>query len=144
MEKLRFKKLYKGVKTPLRGTEHSAGIDLYAHTIMNDLFYDKVTIGTGIAVEIPEGHVGLLFPRSSISNTALRLSNSVGVIDSDYRGEISFKFDINDKLSPNSYDVGDRCGQLVIMPIKVVELEEVSYLSKTKRGQGGYGSTGKK
>jgi dUTP pyrophosphatase len=96
--------------------------------------------GTGLAVEIPEGHVGLLFPRSSISNSGLILTNSVGVIDSGYRGEIKFRF----KHIPDTayYKPGDRIGQLIVMPYPEIDFQEVEELSSTERGEGGFGSSG--
>jgi len=100
-----------------------------------------IEYGTGIAVEIPPGHVGLIFPRSSIFHTGLILTNSVGVIDSGYRGEIKAVF-----KAPGHYDIyriGERIGQLVIVPIPDVEYEEADELSETERGTGGYGSTGR-
>ena len=100
--------------------------------------------GTGLAIQIPEGHVGLVFPRSSISKKDLILSNSVGVIDCGYTGEIMFKFKrtlVGDSLA-NIYEIGDRIGQIIIIPIPRIEFEEVSELEQTERGQGGYGSTG--
>jgi dUTP pyrophosphatase len=99
-----------------------------------------VTYNTGLAIEIPEGHVGLLFPRSSISKTVLSLANSVGVIDSGYRGSIMFKFRYPEEGMV--YDVGDRVGQIIIMPYPTIEFEETEELSSTERGQGGFGSTG--
>ena len=95
---------------------------------------------TGIAVEIPHGCVGLLFPRSSICKTDLRLTNCVGVIDSDYRGEIMAVFD---QLGSDIYNVGDRCCQLMIVSLPSVNVQQVGELSGTARGTGGYGSTGK-
>ena len=92
-------------------------------------------------MEIPKGYVGLIFPRSSISKTAHYLRNAVGVIDSGYRGEIMFKFAINTHNSP-VYEVGERIGQIIIMPYPEVEFEEAWEFSKTERGKGGYGSTG--
>ena len=97
---------------------------------------------TGIAVEIPPGYVGLLFPRSSVCKTGLSLANGVGVIDQDFRGSISFVFYKNMQcIVP--YFPGDRIGQLVIVPIPAVEFVEAEELSETERGAGGYGSTGK-
>ena len=97
---------------------------------------------TGIAVEIPPGYVGLVFPRSSVCKTGLSLANSVGVIDSDYRGSISLVFYKGAELI-EAYSYGDRIGQLVIVPIPEVEFVEAEELSETERGAGGYGSTGK-
>lgn len=104
---------------------------------------DLMVYGTGLAVEIPEGYVGLLFPRSSISKKGLTLANSVGVIDSGYRGEIMFKFAItSDRPRKNSvYEVGDRIGQLIIMPYPKIEFV-TGELTESERGVGGFGSTG--
>ena len=87
------------------------------------------------------GFVGLLFPRSSVYKTGLSLCNSVGVLDADYRGEVKFKFNFTD--IEKAYKVGDRIGQLVVMPIHIAFLEEVEELSDTSRGTGGWGSSGK-
>jgi dUTP pyrophosphatase len=119
-----------------------AGLDLTATSKFYDDF-DNVCYGTGLALEIPEGHVGLLFPRSSISKTDLTLRNSVGVIDSSYRGQIIFKFNNILMSSCEPYNVKERIGQLIIMPYPTIEFEEVEELSTTERGEGGYGSTGK-
>jgi dUTP pyrophosphatase len=110
----------------------------------------------GIALEIPEGFVGLVFPRSSIRKTGLQLSNSVGVIDSGYRGELQATFNklfggegmydemkVN-QMQPNDYyKVGDRVAQIMIIPFPPIEFEQVTQLSETERGDGGFGSTGK-
>ena len=101
-----------------------------------------LTYKTGLALEIPKGHVGLLFPRSSVYKTSMIMSNCVGVIDSGYRGEIMLKFRDQWRDYSSRYEVGDRVGQLIIMPYPQVELEEVDNLSSTDRGSGGYGSTG--
>lgn len=107
---------------------------------------NQVVCHTGISVEIPKGYVGLLFPRSSVSAKPLSLANSVGVLDQDYRGEIIFKFrftgNSNIQWEKNAYKVGERIGQLLVLPSPQVELEEVDELEETKRGKGGYGSTG--
>lgn len=98
--------------------------------------------GCGLAVEIPEGYVGLVFPRSSNAKKDLLLSNSVGVIDSGYRGEIMAKFKTLRPL-PQMYKVGERFAQLIIMPIPDIEWEEAEKLSDSERGTGGYGSSGR-
>ena len=92
-------------------------------------------------MEIPPGHVGLVFPRSSCYKHGMLLSNCVGVIDSDYRGEVTAVFlGTHDDVS---YEIGDRIAQLVIMPIPAVKFVEAEELSETQRGTGGYGSTGR-
>jgi dUTP pyrophosphatase len=116
-------------------------MDLTATSIVDDAF--QVTYGTGIAVEIPEGYVGLIFPRSSIRKYQLQLSNSVGVIDSGYRGEIQFTFNKTGGVPSKKYEVGDRVGQLIIMPFPPVTPVESDSLSDSERGDGGFGSTGK-
>jgi dUTP pyrophosphatase len=119
-----------------------AGMDLVATKIISNGTFD-VTYGTGLAMEIPEGFVGLIFPRSSIRNTELTLSNSVGVIDSGYRGEIQATFKKTNGLDSIAYRVGDRICQIMIIPHPTIEFEEVNELNNTERGEGGFGSTGK-
>ena len=136
--KIKMKKLHPDAVIPSYAKAGDAGLDLTAVEIAADS--TVLTYKTGLAVEIPDGYVGLLFPRSSIYKTAQTLTNCVGVIDSGYRGEIMMKF----SFSPYGleYEVGDRIGQLLIMPYPKVEFEEVTELSQTTRGSGGYGSTG--
>lgn len=136
---LRYKKINGRAMPPVRGTEHSAGMDLIA--ISKTVTPKGIAYGTGLAFEIPRDHVGLLFPRSSVSKTSLSMANSVGVIDSDYRGEISAVFKVNDK-NADVYNLGDRVCQLVIVPIPAFELKEVDDISETARGTNGFGSTG--
>ena len=138
--KIKVMKLDAGAKIPKYAKKGDAGMDLYA---VSESFDDhgNYVYGTGLAIEIPEGYVGLIFPRSSISKTAHSLRNAVGVIDSGYRGELIFKFAINTLNSP-VYKIGDRIGQIIILPYPQVEFEEAWELSKTERGTGGYGSTG--
>lgn len=102
----------------------------------------KFIYGTGLAFEIPLGHVGLIFPRSSIYKTGMTLSNCVGVIDSDYRGEVKFVFTARNSNEP-IYDIGDRVGQLVIMELPNITIIEETELNDTERGTGGFGSTGR-
>lgn len=139
---VRFKKLHPDAKNPVRATSGSAGFDLTAVSVENDGQRGINTYHTGLAIEIPQGYVGLLFPRSSIYKSGQSLTNSVGVVDSDYRGEVTFKFRSHSR-TPDSYKAGDRIGQIIIMPYPVVHFEEVEELSKTRRGTGGYGSTGR-
>ena len=133
-------KLDAGAIVPKYAKPGDAGMDLYAVTQKFDK-HGNYVYGTGLAMEIPEGYVGLIFPRSSISKTAHSLRNAVGVIDSGYRGEIMMKFDINTHNSP-VYDVGDRIAQIIIMPYPQIEFEEVFELADSERGSGGFGSTG--
>lgn len=149
---------------PMKAHASDAGFDLVATRVEPDEENGAIVYGTGIAVEIPKGHVGLLFPRSSIYKTDLSLTNGVGVIDSGYRGEVMFKFkgamtfprkpSWVDRLAlrlgyvrrykalPRPYHVGDRIGQLVIIPYPEIEFEKAEELSKSDRGTDGYGSSG--
>jgi len=115
------------------------GADLVATSA--DMFKGQMIYGTGLAVEIPEGMVGLVFPRSSVRNYNLSMSNSVGVIDSGYRGEIMITFNITEKDKfPATYSIGDRIAQLVIVPVPLIQYAEVEELSETSRGDQGHGS----
>jgi dUTP pyrophosphatase len=117
-------------------------MDLVATEILSNTTFD-ITYGLGVALEIPEGFVGLVFPRSSIRKYELALSNSVGVIDSGYRGELQATFKKTNGLDSLSYKVGDRVVQIMIIPHPTIEFEEVNELNNTERGEGGFGSTGK-
>ena len=146
--KVRIKKLNEGAKVPSYSKEGDAGLDFTAVEISRDNV-GNITYHTGLAVEIPQGYVGLLFPRSSISKKQQFLTNGVGVIDSSYRGEIMAKFKpvmgtydtILDLFESNEYQVGDRIVQMIIIPYPQIEFEEVEELSETDRGYGGFGST---
>ena len=111
-----------------------------SETIVEDSGYAYIEYDTGLAFEFPEDHTMLVFPRSSISNQGLILSNSVGVVDEGYRSSIKFRFKWI--KGGSKYNVGDRIGQFMIIPRPKIELEEVEELSKTNRGSGGFGSTG--
>ena len=146
---IKFRKIRLDAKAPQRATDGSAGYDLFAAQV-ESLDFGMLRCRSGIAVEIPRGFVGLLFPRSSIVRTHQRTANAVGVIDSDYRGEITGVFDLfpdwsgnNPHYAPTIYRPGERFVQLVIVPIPEVEYIEVEELSATERGAGGYGSTGR-
>lgn len=138
--KVKFKKLVEEAKAPYQATCGSAGFDLYAVS-KEQIDEHHTRFGTGVAVEIPPGHVGLIFPRSSCYKSGMLLSNCVGVIDSDYRGEITAVF--IGTSQEQCYNVGDRICQMVIMPYPAVEYVESEELTNTERGTGGYGSTGK-
>lgn len=143
---LKVVKLVENAVLPSYAKDGDAGMDMTAISVefpSKDSFSDLVVYGTGIAVEIPKGYVGLLFPRSSIKDKDLVLANSVGVIDSGYRGEIKFAFK-ETHANPSRYHIGDRVGQLVVVPISNVVLQQVSFeeLSDTSRGICGFGSTG--
>lgn len=159
--KVKIKKTHPNAVIPRYAKEGDAGLDLTATSMYFDE-YGNICYGTGLAFEIPQGYVGLIFPRSSICKEQLLLSNAVGVIDSGYRGEVSFKFKPSMALDNRQcvkvdaeklwsiavrqndiYKVGDRIGQMIIMPYPSIEFEEVEELNETDRGDGGYGSTGK-
>jgi len=138
---VRFKKLSSNAVTPQYAKPGDAGMDMVATSVIkNEVYYEY---GTDIAVEIPGGHVGLLFPRSSISKTKQILANHVGVVDSGYRGEIKFRFKKLDWDNGEVYEIGDKIGQLLVIPYPTIELEEVSELSETQRGSDAFGSSGK-
>lgn len=159
--KVKIKRLHEDAVIPSYSKSGDAGLDLTAtsYKFENGCF----VYGTGLSVEIPAGYVGLVYPRSSIAGTALYLTNAVGVIDSGYRGEIMFKFAsdndyfLDDNDLPHAlcnylqvsegekldiYKVGDRIGQLIIMPYPKIEFEEAEELEASERGTGGYGHTG--
>ena len=151
---VKIKKLYADSIIPTKAHPSDAGYDLYAHSKS----YDEdgnVVFGSGVAMEIPQNYVGLIFPRSSNAKKDLLLSNSVGVIDSGFRGEISFKFKpcakfdeyhltwLKDADESTLYEKGDRIGQIIIIPYPEIEFVEVDELSETERGAGCYGSSGK-
>lgn len=137
--KVKLKKLSNEVAIPRYSKPGDAALDFVATSKRTELYY--IEYSTSISLEIPEGYVGLLFPRSSITNKGLILGNSVGVIDSNFRGEIKFRFYLNERFS-EEYNIGDRIGQIIVLPYPTVEFEEVTELSNTERGEGGYGSTG--
>lgn len=150
---VKIKIIDKSIETviPSYAKEGDAGLDLYA----TGQSYDKdgnVVYNTNLAIEIPTGYVGLIFPRSSISKVDLSLSNAVGVIDSGYRGEILFKFKPSNSFTSfpeyegysfTKYKVGDKIGQLIIIPFPKINLIQTDELSASQRGQGGFGSTGR-
>lgn len=143
---VKVKKLVPAAVMPRKAHASDAGFDLVAvnRTVDDD---GAVVYWTGLAFEIPEGYVGLVFPRSSIARKDLVLSNGVGVIDAGYRGEVMAKFKFVGPLSMHEeyhwYDIGDRIAQLIVMKLPEVELVESEELSESERGIGGYGSTGR-
>ena len=139
--KVKIKKLHPDAVIPSYAKHGDAGMDLTAISEKWNEDNSMVTYDTGLAVEIPSGHVGLIFPRSSVSKTTLSLANCVGVIDSGYRGNIMVKYRYLEE--GNVYDVGDRVAQMIILPYPQVEFEEVEELSNSERNDGGFGSTGK-
>jgi|DEB19_MinimDraft_3_1074340.scaffolds.fasta_scaffold00142_6 dUTP pyrophosphatase len=140
---MRFKKLTPTATTPTRGTPGAAGLDLYSDTECLLVNYATTMVGTGVAVEIPEGYVGLVTVRSSLGKAGVSLVNAVGVIDSDYRGEIMLALIYSASVGGHYVHRGSRIGQLVVVPAPLFDLQEVDELSETTRGTGGFGSTGR-
>jgi dUTP pyrophosphatase len=144
---VKVKKLHEKAVIPEYQSAGAACFDLVAvektHKPLKVGFIIEYDIG--LAFEIPKGHVGLIFPRSSVtSKTSVSLGNCVGVIDSDYRGSVKFQFRKANHGGPLiDYNPGDRVGQMMILPIPQVNLLEVQELSDTDRGTGGFGSTDK-
>lgn len=137
---VKIKKLHPEAVLPSYAKEGDGALDLTAVEVSNDTV-DYIEYRTGLAFEIPLGYVGLLFPRSSISNRGLSLTNSVGVLDSGYRGEVTFRF----RRSPSGasiYNPGDRIGQLLVIPHPTITPIWAETLGKSQRGEGGYGSSG--
>lgn len=142
---LKIKRLSEEAILPIRAHKGDAGIDLTCTRItqeINEAGQLIIIYHTDLAMEIPEGYVGLVFPRSSISNKSLTFCNSVGVIDSGYRGEVMGKLRSTTDVVPAIYKPGERFAQLVIIPIPEVDIIESAELSKTERGESGFGSTG--
>lgn len=141
-----FKKLDDKARTPRYGTDYAAGADLYA-CLEEPLRIGAGTtefVRTGLAMEIPEGLVGLVYARSGLAcKKGLAPANKVGVIDSDYRGEIMVAL-YNHSAEAIVIDNGERIAQIVITPYIFGEYQEVEELGSTDRGTGGFGSTGKK
>lgn len=161
---IKFKKTHENAVIPKRANPTDAGADLTAVSVRTEALetgevYSFVEYDTGIAVAIPDGYVGLIFPRSSVSKTTLQLANSVGVVDSSYRGSIKVRFRLDalgfavvdghfddgqfKGLIPARYKVGDRIAQLVVVPISLANYVETDVLDETVRGEGGFGSSGK-
>ncbi len=137
--KIKIKKLHPDAVIPKYAHQGDAGMDVFA---ISKKETDKfIEYGTGLAFEVPEGYVMLVFARSSVTNKDLMLKNSVGVLDAGYRGELVMRFN---KFGDEEYEVGDKIGQIVILPYPSIEFQEVEELSESSRGAGGFGSTGDK
>lgn len=141
-----FKKLNENAVVPASGTKYSAGYDLCACTGNSTTVIgagETVKVGTGIAMAIPEGYFGAIFARSGLATKqGLRPANCVGVVDSDYRGEVIVALH-NDSGVERTVNDGDRIAQLVVIPYLGLSFNEVDELPDTERGEGGFGSTGK-
>jgi len=138
---VKVKKLDPNAVIPTYSKDGDAGMDLTITNIKEHTTF-SISYGFGIAMEIPKGYVGLVFPRSSVRNQDLILSNCVGVIDSGYRGELQATFKKTQGLDSISYNVGERGAQIVILPYPQIRMVESNELSNTERGEGGFGSTG--
>lgn len=155
-DKLNFKKLdysvknEEGVETimksegilPTRATAGDAGLDLYSTRITQEADNSGKLVlvyHTDIAVEIPEGYVGLLFMKSGVAKRSISLCNAVGVVDAGYRGEIMLKYKVTTDAIPTVYQPGEACGQLVIVPVMILEPTLVDELSSSERGEMGFG-----
>jgi dUTP pyrophosphatase len=138
---VKVKKIHSSAIIPSYSKIGDAGMDLTITSVIENTSF-SVSYGFGLSMEIPKGFVGLVFPRSSVRNYELSLTNCVGVIDSGYRGEIQATFRKHSGLDSISYKVGDRGAQIVILPHPQVTMVESSELSNTERGEGGFGSTG--
>lgn len=135
---LKIKKLHLDAQVPKYAHHDDAGMDIYAVT--KEVKEKFIEYGTGLSFEIPIDHVMFIYPRSSLSNKDLIMANHVGVLDSGYRGELKLRFR---KIGDDVYEVGERIGQIIIVPFPRIEFTEVEELSETNRGEGGWGSTGK-
>jgi len=139
---IRFKKLHPDAFTPTYSREGDAAVDFVAIDYKWDNHTKTWNYSTGIALEIPKGYVGLIYPRSSLSLYDLMLTNHVGVIDSNYRGEIVFRFKQLVSDIPKVYEKSNRIGQLIIQPIPEMSFVEVEELTPSNRGAAGFGSSG--
>lgn len=147
MLNIKVKKLVPEAVIPFYAHEGDAGMDITCTSFEYDKEHDCYMYHSGLAFQIPEGYVMLIFPRSSNRKTDYYLSNHVGVLDSGYRGELMFAYkkrdDNHENYNKPPYEVGDRIGQIIILPYPKVDFIEVDILSNSERGAGGFGSTGK-
>ena len=141
MLEIKFKKLVETAKIPTKAHPTDAGADLTAVSREWNEELKCWVYGTGIATEIPEGYVGLVFPRSSIRKYTLAQCNAVGVIDSSYRGEIMVSYKLTSDVE-KIYNIGDKIAQLIILPYPEVSYTEVESLSETDRRENGHVSSG--
>lgn len=141
---LRFQKLEAGATAPTRAHAGDAGLDLYASEAAHIGPGERWSVRTGIAVEIPEGHAGLVVPRSGLAReNGISLVNSPGLIDSGYRGEISVLLLNTDPAETFRVEPGDRIAQLVVVAVAAPEPVEADSLAESERGEGGFGSSGR-
>lgn len=140
MLKIKFRKLKEDVNMPVKGSEHAACFDVYA----NSLSYSgqKIIVGLGFQTEIPKGYRGVIVPRSNLTKHYWVMNNSIGIIDSDYRGEWMCIFTPIGNYSQFPYSVGDRVAQIYFEKVEDVEFVDANELESSERGTGGFGSTG--
>ena len=141
---LRFRRLAAGAKLPTRATSGDAGLDLYASEPARFEPGERASVGTGVAVEIPDGHAGLVLPRSGwAAKHGIALVNAPGLIDSGYRGEVRVLLLNTDRDEPFEVSEGDRIAQLLVVPFASLEPVEADVLGESERGEGGFGSSGR-
>jgi dUTP pyrophosphatase len=141
---LRVAKLKDEARVPTRAHEGDAGLDLYACETAHLGPGERWSVGTGVAVEIPAGHAGLVLPRSGLARDhGISLVNSPGLIDAGYRGEVRVLLLNTDPAEVFRLQAGERIAQLVIAPVALAEPVEVESLSESARGDGGFGSSGR-
>jgi dUTP pyrophosphatase len=142
--RLEYRRLDEGAKAPVRAHEGDAGLDLHANEAAHIDPGERATVGTGIAVAIPDGHAGLVVPRSGLAaRHGITLVNTPGLIDAGYRGELRVLLLNTDREAAFEVSPGDRIAQLVIVRHEAPELIEVESLDETARGAAGFGSTGR-
>mgnify|MGYP003403545737 FL=1 len=140
---LNFTRLDDAATIPTRAHDGDAGLDLYALEHVRIGPEERIAVRTGVAVEIPEGHAGLVLPRSGLARRhGISLVNSPGLIDAGYRGEIEVLIINNDPAVIFRAEAGDRIAQLVIVPVVIADPVEVESLSESERAEGGFGSSG--
>ena len=146
MLKIKLQKVTEDARMPIKGSEHAAAYDVYAHSITET--GGKVKVGLGFKTEIPKGYKGIVVPRSNLTKFRWVLNNSYGVIDSDYRGEWMAIFTLIDNSDTDSdefpYGVGDRVAQIYFEEVLPISFDVVPELEQSERGDGGFGSTGLK
>ena len=142
MLKIKLQKVTEDARMPIKGSEHAAAYDVYAHSITPGV--GKVKVGLGFKTEIPKGYKGIIVPRSNLTKFKWVVNNSFGVIDSDYRGEWMVIYTSLDPDHEFPYNVGDRVAQIYFEEVLPLSFEIVSSLEESERGEGGFGSTGLK
>jgi dUTP pyrophosphatase len=141
---LPFQRLSEGARLPTRAHDGDAGLDLYANEAAAIGPGERTSVGTGVAVEVPAGHAGLVLPRSGLAaRQGIALVNAPGLIDAGYRGEIRVLLLNTDRKSPFEIEPGDRIAQLLVVPFAALAPVEAVELASSARADGGFGSTGR-